>query len=159
MIEESLVCCRNARTCVVLRNDGRHATYATSKTRTFGKTERRSVSPADLLTTNPSPHTIIITFPSVTQIQREKKKQRQQEEQQSEPAKSSDEQAVDTNAASASKKKRKKPGVRADGADGGGREDEVVDAGDTETDGLVGGRGTEGEDRPKRKKKKKKVRR
>lgn len=35
----------------------------------------------------------------------------------------------------------------------------MVDAKDTETDGLVGGRGTEGEDRPKRKKKKKKVRR
>lgn len=100
------------------------------------------------------------------QIQREKKKQRQQEKQQQQPGSASNAAAgqavADADAApstATSKKKRKKSAAKAGGGGGGtGAEDMVVDAEDAETDGLVGGRGTEGEDRPKRKKKKKKVR-
>ncbi|CAM9304033.1 unnamed protein product [Pylaiella littoralis] len=101
-------------------------------------------------------------------VQRERKKQ-----QQPEPADDGNASAPPASAAAAtaSKKKRKKPGAKADNSGstdsgkagggaavrGGAREDEVVDAHDAETDGLVGGRGTEGEDRPKRKKKRKKA--
>eukprot|EP00752_Nemacystus_decipiens_P011036 g9805.t1 len=95
-------------------------------------------------------------------IQREKKKkQRQQQQQQPESASNAAEQTADADAApvaAASKKKRKKSTAKEDSGGGGtGEEDVVADAGDAETDGLVGGRGTEGEDRPKRKKKKKKT--
>ncbi|CAM9821027.1 unnamed protein product [Ectocarpus sp. 6 AP-2014] len=91
-------------------------------------------------------------------IQREKKKQQQQ--QQAESGEVPDGQASTANTGSAapsSKKKRKKPGAKATPEEDGGGGDAVVDAGDAETDGLVGGRETEGEDRPKRKKKKKKT--
>ncbi|CAN0040264.1 unnamed protein product, partial [Ectocarpus sp. 12 AP-2014] len=94
-------------------------------------------------------------------IQREKKKQQQQQQQQqAESSEVPDGQASIANTGSAapsSKKKRKKPSAKATPEEDGGGGDAVVDAGDAETDGLVGGRGTEGEDRPKRKKNKKKT--
>ncbi|CAM9452983.1 unnamed protein product [Ectocarpus sp. 13 AM-2016] len=93
-------------------------------------------------------------------IQREKKKQQQQQQQQAESSEVPDGQASTANTGSAapsSKKKRKKPGAKATPEEDEGGGGAVVDTGDAETDGLVGGRGTEGEDRPKRKKKKKKT--
>eukprot|EP00903_Cladosiphon_okamuranus_P005563 g5539.t1 len=98
-------------------------------------------------------------------LQREKKRrqQEQEEEQQQDPGSAGNtaERAASAAAApaagTASKKKRKKPATKAvSSGDGGtGAEDMVMGAVDAGTDGLVGGPGTEGEDRPKRKKKKK----